>query len=159
MPARSRSPRAATLGAALVTASLAAWSLAAWSLAAPAFAAASWWDEAQVGVRVNEHSFSRVTANGVGCSVRLRLHFEAPPAKYAEPVAERNHFRFRALVLLSDGARVESEIFDNAEPGARVYAFSGDTAAEGCWAERAHTLRKLDVHACRGVRCVPEAFE
>jgi hypothetical protein len=128
-------------------------------LAGSALAASRWWDEAQVGVRVNEHAFSRLTANGIGCSVRLRLYFDAPATKYSEPVAERNHFRFRAQVQLSDGARVSSEIFDNAEPGARVYAFSHDTSPEGCWAERAHTLRKLDVHACRGVRCVPEAFE
>jgi hypothetical protein len=121
--------------------------------------AASWWAEAQVGVRVNEHAFSRVTANGVGCSVRVRLHFAAPAAKYEEPVAQRNHFRFLAMVQLSDGASITSEIFDNAESGARVYAFSHDTAPQGCWAERAHTLRKLDVHACRGERCVPEAFE
>ena len=140
----------ALLGGALVVAS---------ALGTSALAAAPWWDEAQVGVRVNEHAFSRVTANGVGCSVRLRLHFDAPPAKYAEPAAERNHFRFRASVQLSDGASVESDIFDNAETGARVYAFSHDTASEGCWAERAHTLRKLDVHACRGLRCVPEAFD
>jgi hypothetical protein len=151
-------PRSA-VSAALLGGALMAASLAASSLRAPARAAAPWWDEAQVGVRVNEHAFSRVTANGAGCSVRLRLHFDAPRAKYAEPAAERNHFRFRASVLLSDGASVQSEIFDNAEPGARVYAFSRDTAPEGCWAERAHTLRKLDVHACRGVRCVPEAFE
>jgi len=147
-PSRAR-PLAALLGAALVPA----------SLLPAALAAAPWWDEAQVGVRVNEHAFSRVTANGVGCSVRARLHFDAPQAKYAEPVAERNHFRFRAMVLLSDGASLATEIFDNAEPGARVYAFSRDTTSEGCWAERAHTLRKLDVHACRGVRCVPEPFE
>ena len=152
---RARSARwASLLGATLATASL-----AASSSLAPAFAAAPWWDEAKLGVRVNDHAFTRVTANGAGCSVRLRLHFEAPPEKYAEPAAERNHFRFRALVLLSDGASIESEIFDNAVPGARAYAFSRDTASEGCWAERSHTLRKLDVHACRGLRCVPEAFE
>ena len=149
---RLRSP--ARRAAALLVAALAALSLTTLALAT-----APWWDEARVGVRVNEHAFSRVTANGAGCSVRMRLHFDAPPAKYAEPVAERNHFRFRALVLLNDGASVKSEIFDNAEPGARVYAFSRDTTSEGCWAERAHALRKLDVHACRGVRCVPEAFE
>ena len=127
--------------------------------ALPALAASSWWDEAEVGVRVNEHAFSRVTANGARCSVRVRLHFAAPAAKYAEPAAERNHFRFRAKVQLSDDASVTSEIFDNAEPGERVYAFSVDTTLQGCWAERAHTLRKLDVHACRGERCVPEPFE
>jgi hypothetical protein len=130
-----------------------------WVEAAPALAAPGWWSEANVRVKVHEHAFHRVTANAVGCSVRVRLHFAAPAAKYAEPAAERNHFRFRAQVLLSDGASITSEIFDNAEPGARVYAFSVDTTLQGCWAERAHTLRKLDVRACRGARCVPEPFE
>jgi hypothetical protein len=135
------------------------WLAALLGMQAAALAASTWWDEAEVGVRVNEHAFSRLTANGIGCDVRVRLHFDAPAARYAEPAAERNHFRFRAQVLLSDGASINSEIFDNAQAGARVYAFRHDTAPEGCWADRAHTLRRLDVHACRGVRCVPEAFE
>lgn len=127
--------------------------------AAPVAARSAWWDEAPIAVRVHEHAFRRVTANGVGCSVRVRLYFDAPGARYADPVPQRNHYRFRARVVLSDNAGFTSSVFDNDEAGARVYAFSHDTSPGGCWAEREHTLRKVDVHACRGERCEPEPFE
>jgi len=127
-------------------------------VAVPALAARGWWDEARIKVQVHEHAFYRVTANSVGCSVRVRLYFDAPASEYREPAAERNHYRFLAHVSFSDGAELTSEVFDNAEVGARVYAFSQDTSPKGCWAEQEHGLRKLDVHACRGDRCVPEPF-
>ena len=132
---------------------------AALLLAGPAIAASAWWDEAQITVKVHEHLFRRVTANAIGCTVRVRLHFDAPAAGYQEPAPERNHYRFRAKVVLSDDQSFESEPFDNAVGGARVFAFSHDTRGEGCWAEQEHTLRKVDVHACRGEGCLPEAFE
>ena len=93
------------------------------------------------------------------CQVRVRLYFDAPFAGYQEPAPERNHFRFAAQVTLSDNQRFVSEPFDNIEAGARVFAFSHDSRGEGCWAEREHSLRKVDVHACRGVGCVPQPFE
>jgi hypothetical protein len=127
--------------------------------AAPALAKSLWWDEARIGVKVHDHAFNRVTANAIGCTVRVRLHFDAPLAAYQEPAPERNHFRFAAQITLSEGQRFVSEPFDNVEAGARVFAFSHDSGPEGCWAEREHTLRKVDVHACRGVGCVPEPFE
>lgn len=127
--------------------------------AAPALAKSLWWDEARIGVKVHDHAFHRVTANAIGCNVRVRLYFDAPFAGYQEPAPERNRFRFTAKVSLSDGQSFESEAFENAEYGARVFAFSHDSRTEGCWAEREHTLRKVDVHACRGVGCVPEPFE
>ena len=135
-----------------------AWLVVSWVEAAPALAAPGWWSEANVRVKVHEHAFHRVTANAVGCRVRVRLYFDAPATEYREPAAERNHYRFQARVVFSDGTEFSSEVFDNAEIGARVYAFSHDTTAKGCWAEQEHGLRKLDVHACRGERCVPEAF-
>jgi hypothetical protein len=128
-------------------------------LASPALARSLWWDEARIQVRVHDHGFQRVTANAIGCSVRVRLHFDAPPSAYGEPARERNHYRFTAQVTLSDNQRFVSEVFDNAEAGARVFAFSHDSASEGCWAEREHTLRKVDVHACRGEGCVPQSFD
>jgi hypothetical protein len=100
-----------------------------------------------------------VTANGIGCAVRLRLYFDAPQAGYRDPAASRNHYRFRAELELSGGDSVVSEIFDNTQAGARVFAFSHDSHPQGCWAEKEHTLRKVDVHACRGERCTPEDFE
>jgi hypothetical protein len=134
--------------------------LAGLFLAVPALAVAPpWWDGAQVRVKVHEHAFHRVTLNGAGCAVRVRLYFDAPAAAYAESASERNHYRFQANVLLSDGTRFSTAVFDNAEPGARVYAASHDTTSQGCWAEHPHSLRKVDVHACRGPRCVPQPFE
>ena len=128
-------------------------------IAGPALAKSLWWDEARIGVKVHDHAFHRVTANAIGCQVRVRIYFDAPFAGYQEPAPQRNHFRFAAQVSLSDNQRFVSEPFDNIEAGARVFAFSHDSGAEGCWAEREHTLRKVDVHACRGVGCVPEPFE
>jgi hypothetical protein len=124
-----------------------------------AWAGASWWDEAKLVVQVHEHAFGRVTVNRVGCQLRARLYFDAPAAAYSAADAARNHYRFRAELKLAEGRRVVSEVFDNAEVGARVFAFTHDTSSQGCWAEREHELRKLDVHACRGPRCTPEVFQ
>jgi len=135
--------------------------LAAVLLASPgvAWAKSKWWRAADVGVKVHEHAFHRLSVNDVGCQVRVRLFFDAPHAAYSDAAAARNHYRFRAELKLSDGKRIVSEVFDNAEAGPRVFAFSHDTEGQGCWAEAEHKLRKLDVHACRGARCVPEVFE
>jgi hypothetical protein len=122
-------------------------------------ASANWWDEARLLVQVHEHAFGRVTVNRVGCQLRTRLYFDAPPAAYRDPDSARNHYRFRAELKLSEGQRFVSEVFDNAEVGARVFSFSHDTESQGCWAEQEHKLRKLDVHACRGARCTPEVFQ
>jgi hypothetical protein len=126
---------------------------------APAVAGSPWWDEAHIQVRVHGHAFHRVTANAQGCSVRVRLYFDAPSSEYTEAASERNHYRFVARVALDADPAFSSKVFDNAEAGARVFAFSYDTSSEGCWAERQHGLRKVDVHACRGERCVPKPFD
>lgn len=136
-----------------------AW-LAAASLPAPALAAGPVWrDSAELPVKVFEHAFRRVDANDVDCVVRVRLHFVAPAAGYQEPSPLRNQYRFIAEVKLSGGNHFQSEVFSNTEPGARVFAFSHDTALEGCWAKQPLKLRKVDVHACRGAKCVPQRFE
>jgi hypothetical protein len=107
--------------------------LLAVSAAPPALAAGPVWrDSAQLGLRVFEHSFQRVTANDVGCVVRVRLYFDAPATSYREPAAVRNQYHFIAEVRLSGGNQFLSEVFSNSEPGARVAAFSYDTAPEGC---------------------------
>jgi hypothetical protein len=118
-----------------------------------------WWDEGSLQIRVHEHAFHRGTVNAVGCQVRVRLYFDAPASGYKEAAPERNHYRFRAEVKLSGGQRFVSDIFDNGEAGPRVFAFSHDTTSEGCWADTGRKLRKVDVHACRGQRCTPGAFE
>jgi hypothetical protein len=132
--------------------------LLSWSVPVAA-AARAWWDDATPHVSVHQHAFGRVTINGVGCQVRTRLHFAAPPEAYRDPAPGRNHYRFRAELKLSGGQRFVSEIFDNTEAGPRVFAFTHDSSRDGCWAEQEHSLRKLDVHACRGERCTPEGFE
>ena len=124
-----------------------------------AAAGAVWRDTADLAVRVFEHAFARATVNDAGCWVRVRLYFDAPAEGYREAAKERNHYRFIAEVKLSGGQKFVSEPFDNREPGARVFAFSHDTAGEGCWAKEERKLRKVDVHACRGSLCVPQRFE
>ena len=137
-----------------------AFGLSLFALGIAAFGAGpGWWDEGALQLRVHEHAFQRGTVNAVGCQVRVRLYFDAPASSYQEAAPERNHYRFRAEVKLSGGQRIVSDIFDNAEAGLRVFAFSHDTTSEGCWADTEHKLRKVDVHACRGRRCTPEAFE
>jgi hypothetical protein len=149
---RRTAPRSGRAGALGITLGVA--------LTAPlALAKSPWWDEAKIRVMVHDHVFHRVTANAIGCSVRVRLHFDAPHSGYGEPAPERNYYRFSAKVSFSDGQGFVSEPIGNAEGGARVIAFSHDTTEQGCWAEREHTLRKVDVHACRGAGCVPEPFE
>jgi hypothetical protein len=132
---------------------------AIWLAPPLALAESGWWDEAKIQVKVHDHVFHRVSANAHGCAVRVRLHFDAPPSAYGEPAPERNHYRFSAQVRFSDGTVFVSEPIDNREAGARVIAFRHDTTEEGCWAEREHTLRKVDVHACRGAGCLPIPFE
>lgn len=134
--------------------------MVSWGLPAPAFAAGPVWREsAPLAVRVFEHAFQRVAANDAGCQVRVRLYFDAPAAAYREPAAARNQYRFIAEVKLSGGNHFQSEVFSNTEAGARVFAFSHDSALEGCWAQQKLKLRKVDVHACRGSKCVPQKFE
>jgi len=129
-------------------------------LPSPAFAAGPVWrDSAPLAISVFEHAFRRVDANDVGCLVRVRLYFDAPPSGYQEPAAVRNHYRFIAEIKLSGGNHFQSEVFSNTEAGARVFAFSHDSALEGCWAKQELKLRKVDVHACRGSRCIPQKFE
>jgi hypothetical protein len=130
------------------------------ALGAPlARAESKWWDEARIQVKVHDHVFHRVTANALGCSVRVRLHFDAPSSAYGEPAPDRNHYRFSVQMRFSDDRSFVSEPVANDQSGARVISFKHDTTGEGCWAEQAHTVRKVDVHACRGVGCLPQPFE
>lgn len=117
-----------------------------------------WRADATLAVKVFEHAFHRVTANDVGCVVRVRLYFDAPESGYQDAAPQRNHYRFLAEIKLSGNNRFVSEVFNNTEPGARVYQLSYNTALEGCWAQQPLKLRKVDVHACRGSKCTPHGF-
>lgn len=117
-----------------------------------------WRDTEQLRVRLFDHAFTRAMLNDARCEVRVRLYFDAPAEGYREPTPARNHYRFLAEVKLYGGKKFVSELFDNTEPGARVYAFSHDTSSEGCWAAQEHELLKVDVHGCRGALCKPQRF-
>ena len=132
--------------------------LAALGVSSAAFGAESWQDEARLAVKVHEHVFHRVVVAAVDCQLQVRLHFDAPKAGYAEPVPERNHYRFIARVKVAGGKRFVSPILSNAQPGARVISFAHDSTGEGCWAGKRRKLRKVDVHACRGTNCTPKGF-
>src|SRR5687767_14494124 len=95
---------------------------AALAAAGSSLAKSKWWEAAEMAVKVHEHAFHRVTANGVGCQVRVRLYFDAPHASYRDADTQRNRYRFRAELKFSGGKRFVSEAFDNAEAGPRVFA-------------------------------------
>lgn len=112
-----------------------------------------------IDVRVHEHVFDRVHVESKGCAVTAKLHFSAPEAGYRSGTRERDYHRFRARIRLTEGRTLESPVFGNPKPGRRLYTFTYDTTAEGCWAEQQHKLQGVDVEACRGRRCVPKTFE
>lgn len=117
-----------------------------------------WRHEAALSLTVHEHSFRRAVASASSCEVEVRLHFDAPATAYAEPVSERNHYRFVAQIKLSGGKSFLSPVLSNSKPGPRVISFRHDSGGQGCWAESRRKLRKVDVRACRGEGCTPRAF-
>src|SRR5690554_2913546 len=118
-----------------------------------AWSDAEWSHEIRPSVRVNDHSFDRVTAQAEGCKVNFALYFTAPEAQYQDsrnPV--RNFHRFKARVRLGDH-QADSPTFANRKPGRRWLRFSHDSTPEGCWAKEKTKLWKLDVNGCRGEPC------
>jgi hypothetical protein len=118
-----------------------------------------WWHEANPQITVHDHSFYRVTLNNIGCQLRVRLYVDAPFERYRDPDEAKNHYRFRALLKLAGGRSITSPPFANDAAGLRVFAFTHDSSAEGCWVKEPRKLRKLDVNACRGQGCGLEAFK
>jgi hypothetical protein len=138
---------------------LVAFVLSTLALPGAALAASKWWHQVPLNVDVHEHAFHKATANDVDCVVRYRLYFVAPPKQYGDDRNEvRNHYRMRAQVKLGNHVVLSPE-FINSAPGRRVYAFSQDTSAEGCWAKEKQKLWQVNVHACRGSRCRVKPFE
>ena len=122
--------------------------------------AAAWSDEAPVEIHVNGHEFHKVHVDGHGCSVSVRLYFDAPEKGYADPRNRvRNYQRFRARVKFARGEAVESRVFSNTAPGERTYDFDADTTPDGCWSKQPDKVVKLDVIGCRGRGCDLGAFE
>jgi hypothetical protein len=65
---------------------------------------APWTSEADVGVTVSGHSFHHAKVEGNGCTVSVKVLFDAPEKDYSDPKnVVRNYHRFRARVRLAKG--------------------------------------------------------
>lgn len=126
-------------------------------LALPAVAWA-WSQSALINVKVHDHLYDRVAIEANECTVTAKLHFSAPEAGYSSGTRERDYYRFKARIRLTEERAVVSPVFGNPKAGRRVYTFSYDTSGEGCWAKEPHKLQGVDVEACRGRRCEPDPF-
>jgi hypothetical protein len=131
---------------------------AAAALLAPALALA-WAQGAEFGARVHKHQFSRVALTGVGCTIKVRVFFDAPEEAYRDEVPSRNYYRFHARIKLDSEHVVLTHFFHNDAPGERVYDYEEDTTSEGCWAKAESHARAVDVEGCRGRGCTPEPFK
>lgn len=132
--------------------------VAAALLGLPALAWA-WSQSALINVKVHDHTFDRVSLESSECSVTARLHFAAPEEGYASGQPHRDYHRFKARIRLTNDKSLASPVFGNPKAGRRLYTFTYDTTAEGCWAKEQHKLQGVDVEACRGRRCEPEPFK
>jgi hypothetical protein len=137
---------------------IAAFLAASGALLAPVLAFA-WTQEATFGAHVHGHEFARATLTGDGCSLKVRVFFDAPEEAYKNERAWRNYYRFHARIKLDTEHVVLTRVFNNDSPGARVYDYVQDTSAEGCWAKTESKVRGVDVEGCRGRGCTPEPFK
>jgi hypothetical protein len=126
-------------------------------VASPAVALA-WNQKAPFGVRVHDHALHDVALEGSGCSVDYKLFFSAPADGYSSRAENRNYYLFRARIKFQSGKKITLPIFGNAGPGERMYERSYDTTNEGCWAKEQQKLMGVDVEACRGRGCTPDAL-
>jgi hypothetical protein len=119
----------------------------------------AWNQQADFGARVHKHQFSRVTLTVLGCTLKARLFFDAPEEAYKDEIASRNYYRFHARIKLDSAHVVETRVFHNDAPGARVYDYEQDTTNDGCWARAEVHPQGVDVEGCRGRGCNPEPFK
>jgi hypothetical protein len=120
----------------------------------------AWSSEADIGVTVNGHSFHHARIDGSGCTVSVRLAFDAPEKGYSDPKnVVRNYHRFRARVRMAKGQIAASKIFGNSGAGERTYSFEDDTSGAGCWSKEPGKLVKVDVIGCRGRGCDVGSFD
>ena len=134
--------------------------LGALAIMAGALTARAWTQKGPFSATIHGHEFqSAEVTGGDGCSVSVRLRFQAPPEKYRHHAAAMNVYRFRARVELSEGKLVLSRVFNNREPGARSYQFTYDTSAEGCWSRQLHKLVNVDVEGCHSRGCRVKDFK
>jgi hypothetical protein len=116
----------------------------------------AWTQSSAVLTRVHAHEFGKVALESRECAITAKVWFTAPEAGYRERSKVRNVYRFRARVKLGDRALTSGE-FKTSTPGRKVWTWTTDTSAEGCWAKDKPALRQVVVNGCRGQRCpVPE---
>ena len=128
------------------------------ALLAPALALA-WTKEATFMARVHKHEFSRATVESDGCTLKLRLFFDAPESAYQSEAKARKEYRFHARVNMDGGHTLLTPVFRSLTPGARTYDYAKDTTNEGCWAKSEAKIFGVDVEGCRGASCTPEPFK
>lgn len=128
---------------------------AAWLTASVAFA---WKQDAPLDVAVHHHQFNEIRVTTDGCTIQTILYFDAPEEGYSSRSRNRNHFRFRAKIELSDKKEILSPIFANKAAGKRMYRFKHDTTSNGCWAQEPHKVFRVDVDGCRSQACQIDAF-
>jgi hypothetical protein len=127
-------------------------------LLVPALALA-WSQEAHFSARVHKHEFSRAALSTEGCTLKLRLFFDAPEAAYQADSKTRNQYRFHARVNLDGGHALLTPVFQSQAAGARVYDYAQDTTDDGCWVKVESKVLGVDVEGCRGAGCKPEPFK
>jgi hypothetical protein len=108
--------------------------------------------------RVHDHGFESVKMWNEGCTLNVRLVFDAPEAQYTSPEPRRNYYQFRARLRMKDNIEVVSPLFFNRTAGRRMYTFSRDTSNGGCWAETELRPHAVDVEGCRGKGCTVAEF-
>jgi hypothetical protein len=119
--------------------------------------AGAWELWAPLEIRVNNHEFYQMRVWNEECTINVKLRFRAPAAAYRSGADERNHYRFKARVQLSDNIALDSPLFFNRKPGARrYYTFRQHTHEQGCWAKKKHQVYWVDVRGCRGTWCSTE---
>lgn len=124
-----------------------------------ASASQPWSTTIRSNTTVHEHSFDRLLVKGDGCTVSVKVSFDAPAKAYQASVPARNSYLFRARVKLKGGQEVASEVFRSGSPSRRGFTFTQDTTADGCWAKEKNAPIDLKVVGCRGKRCRVPDFE
>jgi hypothetical protein len=118
----------------------------------------TWTKSSRINTTVHEHSFERVTIEATDCTLKVKLLFTAPESGYHAHFEGQNVYRFRARVKLDDDHAVESVVFKTSTPGRKLFAWTKDTAPEGCWVKDQRGLRAVDVNGCRGHKCEVPSF-
>ncbi|HEY2409478.1 MAG TPA: hypothetical protein VGI10_25905 [Polyangiaceae bacterium] len=127
-------------------------------LALPALALA-WNQVAPFHAKVHGHEFSKALVESDGCSVKLKLYFDAPAERYEPADSLRSFYRFHARLRFDAAPNLITGVFNNAAPGSRMYETTLDASADGCWAKTQHKLEGVDIEGCRNRGCTPENFK